>query len=43
VIQYFSISAEIRIADGGRSIPIDQVFFGHDVRPGLSIRTPTSK
>jgi ribonuclease BN (tRNA processing enzyme) len=34
-IQYFSISAEIRIADGGRSVPIAQVFFGHDVRPGL--------
>ena len=34
-VQYFSISAEIRIADGGRSVPIDQVFFGHDVRPGL--------
>jgi ribonuclease BN (tRNA processing enzyme) len=33
-VQYFSISAEIRIADGGRSVPIDQVFFGHDVRPG---------
>ena len=34
-VQYFGISAEIRIADGGRSVPIDQVFFGHDVRPGL--------
>jgi ribonuclease BN (tRNA processing enzyme) len=34
-VQYFSISAEIRIADGGLSVPIDQVFFGHDVRPGL--------
>jgi ribonuclease BN (tRNA processing enzyme) len=34
-VQYFSISAEIRIADGGRSVPIDQVFFGHDVRPGM--------
>jgi ribonuclease BN (tRNA processing enzyme) len=33
-VQYFSISAEIRIADGGRSVPISQVFFGHDVRPG---------
>ena len=31
-VQYFG---EIRIADGGRSVPIDQVFFGHDVRPGL--------
>src|SRR5712672_3915952 len=34
-VQYFTISAEIRIADGGRSVPIAQVFFGHDVRPGL--------
>src|SRR5437764_6586214 len=33
-VQYFSISAEIRIADGGRTVPIAQVFFGHDVRPG---------
>jgi len=33
-VQYFSVSAEIRIADGGRSVPLDQVFFGHDVRPG---------
>jgi hypothetical protein len=30
-VQYFSISAEIRIADGGRTIPIGQLFFGHDV------------
>src|SRR6266850_3429586 len=34
-VQYFTISAEIRIADGGRTIPIGQLFFGHDVRPGL--------
>jgi ribonuclease BN (tRNA processing enzyme) len=34
-VQYFSVSAEIRIADGGLSVPIDQVFFGHDVPPGL--------
>jgi ribonuclease BN (tRNA processing enzyme) len=34
-VQYFGISAEIRIADGGRSVPIAQVFFGHDVSPGL--------
>jgi ribonuclease BN (tRNA processing enzyme) len=33
-VQYFSISAEIRIADGGRSVPIAQLFFGHDVHPG---------
>jgi ribonuclease BN (tRNA processing enzyme) len=34
-VQYFSISAEIRIADGGRTVPISQVFFGHDVGPGM--------
>jgi ribonuclease BN (tRNA processing enzyme) len=33
-VQYFAISAEIRIADGGRTIPIEQLFFGHDVSPG---------
>jgi ribonuclease BN (tRNA processing enzyme) len=33
-VQYFAISAEIRIADGGRTIPIEQLFFGHDVAPG---------
>lgn len=38
-VQYFSISAEIRIADGGRSVPIAQVFFGHDVRPGPAAET----
>lgn len=34
-VRYFSISAEIRIADGGRTIPIAEVFFGHDVGTGL--------
>ncbi len=34
-VQYFTISAEIRIADGGRTIPIEQLFRGHDVGPGL--------
>jgi ribonuclease BN (tRNA processing enzyme) len=33
-VQYFAISAEIRIADGGRTIPIERLFFGHDVGPG---------
>ena len=33
-VQYFAISAEIRIADGGRTIPIGQLFLGHDVGPG---------
>jgi ribonuclease BN (tRNA processing enzyme) len=35
VVQLFNISAEIRIADGGLSVPIGQVFFGHDVRTGM--------
>jgi ribonuclease BN (tRNA processing enzyme) len=34
-VQYFSISAEIRIADGGRTVPIAEVFFGHDVGTGV--------
>jgi ribonuclease BN (tRNA processing enzyme) len=34
-VQYFTISAEIRIADGGRTVPIAQVFFGHDVGTGM--------
>jgi ribonuclease BN (tRNA processing enzyme) len=34
-VQYFKISAEIRIADGGRTVPIVQVFFGHDVGTGM--------
>jgi ribonuclease BN (tRNA processing enzyme) len=33
-VRYFTISAEIRIADGGRTVPIVQVFFGHDVVTG---------
>jgi ribonuclease BN (tRNA processing enzyme) len=33
-VQYFTISAEIRIADGGRTVPIADIFFGHDVGPG---------
>lgn len=34
-VQYFTISAEIRIADGGRTVPIAEVFFGHDVGIGV--------
>jgi ribonuclease BN (tRNA processing enzyme) len=34
-VQYYAISAEIRIADGGRTIPIAQLFFGHDVGTGM--------
>ena len=33
-IRYCSISADIRIADGGRSVPLHKVFFGHDVGTG---------
>ena len=33
-VQYCSISADIRIADGGRTVPLDKVFFGHDVGTG---------
>jgi ribonuclease BN (tRNA processing enzyme) len=33
-IEYFTESSEIRIADGGRTVPIDQVFFGHDIGTG---------
>jgi len=29
-VHYYGISAEIRIADGGRSKPIAHVFYGHD-------------
>jgi ribonuclease BN (tRNA processing enzyme) len=35
-VQYFTISAEIRIADGGRNVPpLAQVFSGHDVGTGM--------
>jgi ribonuclease BN (tRNA processing enzyme) len=34
-VQYFGISAEIRIADGGRTVPLDRVFFGHDIGTGV--------
>jgi ribonuclease BN (tRNA processing enzyme) len=34
-VQYFTISAEIRISDGGRTVPIADVFFGHDVGVGV--------
>src|SRR5262245_60196326 len=33
-VQYYGISADIRIADGGRSIPVAQIFKGHDVGTG---------
>lgn len=34
IVRYCSISADIRIADGGRSVPLEKVFFGHDVGVG---------
>ncbi len=34
-VRYFAISAEIRIADGGRTVPIAEVFCGHDVGTGV--------
>jgi len=34
-VRYYEISAEIRIADGGRTVPLDRVFFGHDVGTGI--------
>jgi ribonuclease BN (tRNA processing enzyme) len=34
-VQYYTISADIRIADGGRTIPVSQLFFGHDVGTGV--------
>jgi ribonuclease BN (tRNA processing enzyme) len=37
-VRYCTISAEIRIADGGRTVPIAQVFFGHDVGTGMIYR-----
>jgi ribonuclease BN (tRNA processing enzyme) len=33
-VQYYGVSADIRIADGGRSIPVAQIFKGHDVGTG---------
>jgi ribonuclease BN (tRNA processing enzyme) len=34
-VQYFNYDAEIRISDGSRTMPIEKVFFGHDVVPGV--------
>ena len=34
-IAYYGLDAEIRISDGSRTVPIEKVFFGHDVDPGL--------
>lgn len=34
-IRYAMPSAILRIEDGGRSMPIEKVFYGHDVKPGM--------
>jgi ribonuclease BN (tRNA processing enzyme) len=34
-VQYLTQNAEIRISDGGRTVPIDKVLFGHDVGTGM--------
>ena len=34
-VAYYKISADIRIKDGGRTIPIETLWKGHDVPPGL--------
>jgi ribonuclease BN (tRNA processing enzyme) len=34
-VQYYDINAEIMVADGGRSVPLAQMFFGHDIGTGL--------
>src|SRR5262245_53165945 len=34
-VQYYKINAEILIAEGSRSVPLSEVFFGHDVGTGL--------
>ena len=37
------MSSDIRIADGGRSVPIARVFFGHDVGTGLAYQDANLK
>jgi ribonuclease BN (tRNA processing enzyme) len=34
-VQYLNYDAEIRISDGSRTMPIEKVFFGHDVGTGV--------
>jgi len=34
-VHYFGYDSEIRIADGSRTVPIEKVFVGHDVAPGV--------
>jgi len=34
-VQYYRINSEIMIAEGSRTVPLSEVFFGHDVGAGL--------
>jgi len=34
-VAYYKISGDIRIKDGGRTIPMERLFHGHDVLPGV--------
>ncbi len=34
-VEYFRYDSEIRLSDGSRSVPIEKVFFGHDVGTGM--------
>ena len=34
-VTYLNYDAEIRISDGSRTVPIEKVFFGHDVGTGM--------
>ena len=43
VVQLFDISAKIRIADGGVTVPIAEVFVGHDVGTGVVYRDENIK
>src|SRR5262245_26479153 len=42
-VQYFTANCEIRISDGARTIPIAQVFFGHNVDPGVAYQDTNVK
>jgi ribonuclease BN (tRNA processing enzyme) len=42
-IGYFHGDEEIRISDGSRTVPIEKVFFGHDVGIGVVYQDPNIK
>lgn len=42
-IAYLNYDAEIRISDGSRTVPIEKVFFGHDVGTGMVYRDANVK